>query len=93
LRLVTLEAVSAGSEAAPVEVGRTLDVSEAGIRVETARQLQPAQELDIQIAAGDRLVTARGRVVYSEPTGSLAVTGIAWVTIAPDDLDRLVRAG
>ena len=90
LRLVTLEPIGTGSGEAPIEVGRTLDVSEAGARVEIVRELPPGQELELQIAVGDRLIQARGRVVHTERAGSLVVTGIAWVEVAPADLGLLI---
>jgi hypothetical protein len=79
--------------AAPIEVGRTLDVSEAGLRVETTRELLAGQDLELQIAAGDRLISAKGRVVHLEPTGTFVLTGIEWVDISAEDLAFLVGLG
>jgi hypothetical protein len=93
LRLVTLEPIHAGAEEVPVDVGRTLDVSGAGVRVETTRELPAGQELELQIAASDRLLSARGRVVHVEVAGALWVAGIAWVEIAPGDLAFLLESG
>ena len=93
LRLATLEPIGAGSAEAPVEVGRTLDVSEAGVRLETTRELRPGQELELQIAVADRLINCRGRVVHTETSGGLVLTGIEWLEITPRDLALLVEPG
>ena len=90
LRLMTLEPIGAEDDNAPVDVGRTLDISEAGTRVETTRELKPGQELELQIAVGDRVISARGRVVHVENTGVLVITGIEWVAIDKTDLALLV---
>jgi hypothetical protein len=92
LRLVTLEPIGAEAKEVPIDVGRTLDVSGTGVRVETTRELAPGQDLELQIAAGDRLVSARGRTVHAEPAGGLWVIGIAWVEIAPGDLAFLLQS-
>lgn len=93
LRLMTLEPIGAEPETAPVDVARTLDISEAGVRVETTRELRVGQELELQIAAGDRVISARGRVVHAEAAGALVVTGIEWVTIDAQDLAALIGQG
>lgn len=92
LRLITLEPIGAAA-AAPIEVGRTLDVSAAGLRVETTRALVTGQDLELQIAAGDRLISAKGRVVHLEPTGTFVLTGIEWVEVSAEDLAFLVGLG
>ena len=47
-------------------MGRTLDVSEAGIRLETNFFINPGQMLSLTIAIEDNLLDVKGKVVYSE---------------------------
>ena len=67
IHLVTFEAEGAeGLGASAVEVGRTLDVSVSGVRVETTTEIAPGRELDLEIAVGERVVRAQGRVLHVE---------------------------
>ncbi len=52
-------------------IGRTLNVSEAGILLETHFPIEPDQVLDLTIALGDDILEIKGKVVYSrkESTG------------------------
>jgi len=73
-----------------VSIGRTLDVSKGGVKVETHRELAKGTELDLDIAIEDRVVAAKGVVVHVEPLpGGLYGTGIRFTTISEDDLALL----
>jgi hypothetical protein len=73
-----------------VSIGRTLDVSGGGVKVEVHRELAKGTELDMDIAIEDRLITAKGVVVYAEPLpGGLYGTGIRFTAISDDDLALL----
>jgi hypothetical protein len=73
-----------------VSIGRTLDVSKGGVKVEVHRELAKGTELDMDIAVEDRLITAKGVVIYVEPLpGGLYGTGIRFTAISEDDLALL----
>jgi hypothetical protein len=70
-----------------VSIGRTLDVSDGGVKVETHRELAEGTELDLDIAIEDKIISARGEVLYAEPLkNGLFATGIRFTSI--DDEDR-----
>ena len=73
-----------------VSIGRTLDVSKGGVKVEVHRELAKGTELDMDIAIEDRVITAKGVVVYVEPLSSgLYGTGIHFTAISETDLALL----
>jgi hypothetical protein len=73
-----------------VSIGRTLDVSQGGVKVEVHRELAEGTELDMDIAIEDRLLTAKGVVVYAKPLpNGLYGTGIRFTAISEDDLALL----
>jgi hypothetical protein len=73
-----------------VSIGRTLDVSKGGVKVETHRELAKGTELDMDIAVEDRVITAKGVVVHVEPlSGGLYGTGIRFTAISEADLALL----
>ena len=48
-------------------IGRTLDVSEAGICLETHFKIDPRHSLTLTIALEEDLVNIKGKVAYSRP--------------------------
>jgi len=50
------------------EMGRTLEVSGKGLRLETPVFLEEGQLLTVTLGLANELVEIRGRVVHSEPT-------------------------
>lgn len=89
IHLVTFEAEGAASA---VEVGRTLDVSAVGARVETPTAVPVGQDLHLDIAVGDRIVRTAGRVVHAEraPDDRWQI-GIELVRLTPADRAALVE--
>ena len=74
-----------------VSIGRTLDVSEGGVKVETHRKMADGTELDMDIAIEDKIVTARGKVVHTEALeNGLFGTGISFTSISDEDREALV---
>jgi hypothetical protein len=94
IHLVTFEAEGAeGIGGTAVEVGRTLDVSVSGVRVETAIELDAGRELDLDVAVAERLIRAQGRVIHAEPMApDRWEIGIQFTRIEPDDLELLVAS-
>ena len=73
-----------------VSIGRTLDVSEGGVKVETHRQLANGTELEMDIAIEDRIITAKGEVIHTEELkNGLFGTGIRFTSIKEEDLRSL----
>jgi hypothetical protein len=73
-----------------VSIGRTLDLSEGGVKVETHRKLANGTELEMDIAIEDRIITAKGEVVYTEELKSgLFGTGIQFTSISDEDRGSL----
>ena len=75
-----------------ISIGRTLDVSEGGTKIETHRQLDNGVQLELEIAVEDRIISAKGEVLYSEDLGTgLFGTGIRFIVIAEED-KRLLQS-
>ena len=73
-----------------VSIGRTLVVSEGGVKVETHRKLAKGTELEMDIAIEDKIVTAKGEVVHTEELkNGLFGTGIRFTSISEEDRKSL----
>ena len=69
-----------------ISIGRTLDVSEGGVKVETHRRLAKGTKLDLDIAIEDRIITAQGEVLHAEELkNGLFGTGIRFTSISEED--------
>jgi hypothetical protein len=69
-----------------ISIGRTLDVSEGGAKIETHRKLNRGLQLELEIAVEDQIISAKGEVLYSmELTDDLFGTGIRFTAIARED--------
>ncbi|MEZ4454911.1 MAG: PilZ domain-containing protein [Nannocystaceae bacterium] len=86
----TEDAATAG--ASVIEVGRTLDVSAHGVRVETSMGLPVGSELALEIAVGERVIRAGGRVVHAEETGEGRwEVGVRLTRLAQEDAAALLE--
>ena len=75
-----------------ISIGRTLDVSEGGAKIETHRQLEKGLQLELEIAVEDQIISAKGEVLYSqELRDGLFGTGISFTAIN-EEARRLVRS-
>jgi len=69
-----------------ISIGRTLDVSEGGAKIETHRKLDRGVQLELEIAVEDQIISAMGEVLYStELAHGLFGTGIRFTFIAEED--------
>ena len=69
-----------------ISIGRTLDVSEGGAKIETHRKLDQGVQLDLEIAVEDQIISAKGEVLYSKGLGhGLFGTGIRFTFISEKD--------
>jgi Tfp pilus assembly protein PilZ len=68
-------------------MGRTRNVSEAGLLLETHRPLQTGQDILITVGLKDEMIQVRGRVVHTEtPTSDTRhCSGIKFVVIGEKD--------
>jgi hypothetical protein len=75
-----------------ISIGRTLDVSEGGAKIETHRQLDKGLQLELEIAVEDQIISAKGVVLYSQELGNgLFGTGISFTAIN-EEARRLLRS-
>ena len=75
-----------------ISIGRTLDVSEGGAKIETHRQLDKGLQLELEIAVEDQIISAKGEVLYSqELRDGLFGTGISFTAIN-EEARRLLRS-
>ncbi|SPD73077.1 hypothetical protein PITCH_A1670020 [uncultured Desulfobacterium sp.] len=66
-----------GRQVSPVLMGRTLDVSPSGVRVEVFQRIGINSEMELEIACNEESITAKGVVVRSNRTGNeVFVVGI-----------------
>lgn len=72
-------------------VGRTLDVSAAGVRVETPGLLGVDDQVRLEIAVEETLIDARGRVVRVARVGRLIEAGIEFTSITDSDRAELQK--
>ena len=72
-----------------VTVGRTVDVSATGVRVQTPGHLCTDDRLRLEIAVADRVVHAHGLVVRSARIGDLIEAGIELTDIDESDRELL----
>lgn len=74
-----------GSEETSITVGRTVNVSTTGVRVQTPGHLCIDDRVRLEIAVEDRVIEAWGRVVHSARVGELVEAGIELSEISDDD--------
>lgn len=65
-------------------MGRTLDVSENGLRLETTQQISEGDTLLITVGLEDDLVDLRGEVVHSEALDKRYITGVEFEDISEE---------
>ena len=69
-----------------ISIGRTLDVSEGGAKIETHRKLARGVQLELEIAVEDKIISAKGEVLYSTDLGhGLFGIGIRFTSISEED--------
>ena len=84
--------VSAGGQTLDHGLGRTLDVSEGGLLMETPVAIAAGQTLLVTIGLGNEMVEVSGRVVRSAPSsGDLYATGVEFAAMDERRRDVLMR--
>lgn len=71
-------------------MGRTLNISDEGILLESSEQLPQGKSVDMEIAMQNEIINASGTVIHStENTDSTFHTGIQFTTISDADKETL----
>lgn len=75
-------------------MGRTLNVSESGILLETAFEAEPGQSVSLTIAVGDDLIDLKGEIIRCRKTAENEYqTGVRFLELDRDarDIVRIIR--
>ena len=75
-----------------ITVGRTVDVSGTGVRVQVPGILGVDDPVRLEIGVGETLVNAKGRVIRVARLGELIEAGIEFTRITDSDRLALLRA-
>lgn len=59
-------------------MGRTLDVSDHGLKLETAQELSPGVQLQLTIGLANELVDLTGKVIHCAPKSGRYVSGVTF---------------
>lgn len=70
LYLISYIPKEGGRQISPVSMGRTLDISPSGVRVEVFQQINVESEIELEIAIEDTQFVVNGKVVRSLETGT-----------------------
>lgn len=71
-------------------MGRTLNVSEAGLLLETSSSLDIKREVSMNIGLEEEILSINGTVVFSNSSKTgLSKSGIQFTSIGKDELDIL----
>ncbi len=86
LNFLDYEVLSEAGEILGRGLARTLNVSEAGLRLETAQFFDPGQQLRITLGLDNDLIQIDGRVVNSQPeSDELCTSGVMFVEFSEAD--------
>lgn len=84
--------VSEGGQVLDQGLGRTLDVSEGGLLMETPVSIAAGRTLLVTLGLGNDMVEVSGRVVRSAPSsGDLFATGVEFAVMDPRRREVLMR--
>ena len=73
-------------------MGRTLNLSETGILLETSIEMTPGQSVDMEIALQNDLIDARGTVAHSKASDDDHFhTGIEFTQVSSSDMEILKK--
>jgi hypothetical protein len=78
-----LEYIAADKDGTPLErgMGRTLNVSEQGICLETKTRFKAGQIMLISLGFEENMVEIRGKVIHCEPSPDGFTTGIQFLNV------------
>jgi c-di-GMP-binding flagellar brake protein YcgR len=70
-------------------MGRTLNVSESGILLETTFTTEPGQTLNVTLAIGEDLLDVNGQVVRADEKGEVCLTGVEFRDLSEADRGKI----
>jgi hypothetical protein len=83
-----------GRQSSPISMGRTLDVSPTGVRVETYQNIKINTRMEIQIGLGEFDFSVQGKVVHTQEVNrKVYIIGIAFDEIEPELGDKNMGIG
>lgn len=82
IHLLDYVVVDKSEERGQYSMGRTLDVSVNGLRMETVYPLSATDNLEITVGVEEDLVDLIGRITHTEPAGDRYVSGIEFVKMS-----------
>ena len=79
-----------GRQISPVSMGRALDLSRSGVRVEVFQRINVGSEMEIRIALGNKEFSVNGTVVRSLEIGNkVYILGIQFDEVSTELIDSL----
>ncbi len=65
LSFISFVSREGGEQSSPVSMGRTLNISTAGLGIEIFTEILVGEVMEMEVALGDEIIPLRGRVVHS----------------------------
>jgi len=65
LSFISFVSREGGEQSSPVSLGRTLNISAAGVGIEIFREIATGSTMEMEIALGEEIIPVRGKVVHS----------------------------
>ncbi|NNK94877.1 MAG: PilZ domain-containing protein [Desulfobacterales bacterium] len=84
LHLLDYIAIDESGARGQYSMGRTLDVSVNGLRMETAYALSKTDTLEITVGVEEDLVDLVARIAYTSPSGQRFVSGIEFIKMSAE---------
>jgi hypothetical protein len=85
LHLVAYSASDGGIQKFPAAIGRTLDISSAGARLEVYQYIAPDTALEVEIAVGNDIFATPGKYIHSSMIDQgIYIVGIEFDRLHPD---------
>ncbi len=79
-----------GRQTSPVSMGRTLDISPSGVRIEVFQQVNVESEMELEIAMEDTQSYINGKVIRSLESGkNVYILGIHFDDVCDDLVKKL----
>ena len=93
LHLVTYVAKEGRVRKSTAAIGRTLDISPAGTRIEVYDPIDPGSDMEVEIAVDDKVISTLGKFVHSSETDDgIYVVGIEFDRAHPELFTLLEEA-
>jgi len=90
LYLISYIPKEGGRQTSPVSMGRTLDISPSGVRIEVFQPINVESEMEMEIAMEDSQFSVKGKVVRSLESGKdVYILGIHFDDVCDDLIKRL----